>query len=302
MALRANQSHITFEGFPSFYARDEAGKTLITSNVDFCEGNFQYSSFVAEPVNTVTSFLYLFISVSHAWFLWKHCVGKNKKMLLKRFLLGICGSLMVGFGSSFLHASLTRVGQYADEIGMQFSLVVAIFMYMFREEEANKKTWWKWTVFTVLALQFFGHAYSMIWIPESYAVFVLVFAGILILSTIIEAVELYVGRRLEDNLSKYIHNEAQLKSTAYTVRRVYLIYFVFFLGGFILWCIEFAYCPYVYFLHLHGFWHLFTAISVNAKSSLWYFMTFLSHNVEGIELTYYDPLRLIIGLDIKEKK
>ncbi|EFC50609.1 predicted protein [Naegleria gruberi] len=300
--LQADQSHSSFEGYPSFYSRDDAGKTLITSTVDFCEANFQHTSFIAEPANTISSLVYCLISISHLYFTFKYCYGKKNRFYWRFVLSSVC-SMILGLGSALLHCTLTRFFQYFDEIPMVVAVMLGIHMFLLRNKEDDECLWYNILVSSVLTFVTVGHSISTIWVSDSYSIFVYVFAALLNISTLLEALHVYRGNNLEIWFKKVLPHASQEKIDACSrnVRRVYLIYFVFFLVAFILWAIEFYFCPNVYFLYLHVFWHIMTAIAANAKSTLWKYMTLLGHGVEEAEMTYYDPFRTMVKLDIKEK-
>ena len=99
-----------------------------TSSVDFCEGNFESSYYIAEPLNTLSSVPLVVLGVfgvlrgnaarrapkggwEHAAFAWSYA------------LLAAVGS-----GSLALHATLIAPGQAADEVPMLLLNLVLLFI------------------------------------------------------------------------------------------------------------------------------------------------------------------------------
>ncbi|KAG2373716.1 hypothetical protein C9374_011805 [Naegleria lovaniensis] len=306
MSFYADQTYSTFEGYPSIYhpVDETTGKALISSNIDFCEANFQYSSFIAEPVNTISSYVYLLIAIAHLYFIYKFERTLNKAgRTFWRFYIGSVFCIFLGFGSSFLHATLTRIGQYTDEIPMVMCVNQGIYNYLFKEKKNSDRKWYHNIVVFVLVTFTIGHSLATIWFPKSYSVFVFVFAALLNLSTAFEAIQIYRGNNLADWLCEYLpqSQHAEVEGLVSKIRRIYFIYFSFFLVAFILWAIEFACCPYVYFLHLHAYWHILTAIAANAKSTLWLYLTMLGHGFTDVKLTYFDRFRIVAKIELDEK-
>ena len=95
---------------PSFWGE-------VSSSVDFCEHNFQTSSYVAEPANTLSSLIIVLLGLAglglgHAR---QERVSKGKIWLDRAFVAMYSTLAMVGVGSVLLHLTLTAWGQAAGE-------------------------------------------------------------------------------------------------------------------------------------------------------------------------------------------
>jgi dihydroceramidase len=71
-----------------------------TSTVDWCENNYEISHYIAEFFNTFSSFAMVIIGVAGIMLHW------NQYRLESRFIMGLLGVAVVGFGSAAFHGTL----------------------------------------------------------------------------------------------------------------------------------------------------------------------------------------------------
>lgn len=83
-----------------------------TASIDFCEANYASTSLLAEFQNTLSSLLIMAVSI------WGHAALGGSFATLSFFWLFVTGA-----GSTVFHATLSREGQAADELGMMAAIV-----------------------------------------------------------------------------------------------------------------------------------------------------------------------------------
>lgn len=91
-----------------------------TSSVDWCEANYQYTPYVCELANTVSS-LAMVAAGLIGW--WLH-----RRTLERRFLLAFFAVAVVGVGSIAFHATLQFQLQMLDELPMLYSALVMVYI------------------------------------------------------------------------------------------------------------------------------------------------------------------------------
>ena len=79
------------------------------AGVDWCEPDYSWTPWVAEPWNTASS---LVIAALGVWGFWQL---RGAPLRFRMGMLGTCG---VGLGSAAFHGTLLRVAQAADELPM----------------------------------------------------------------------------------------------------------------------------------------------------------------------------------------
>ena len=93
-----------------------------SSNVNWCEEDYKYTSYIAEWWNSISSLLMIF---SGCYGYVRHRSTAEEKYLWAFFFFGI-----VGFGSFLFHATLRRSTQLMDELPMLW--VNSFFIYIVR--------------------------------------------------------------------------------------------------------------------------------------------------------------------------
>lgn len=79
----------------------------ITSTLYWCEEKFRWSQYIAEPVNTFTNLLFVYLSIRGA-------IDAKRAQLLDRFFWCQLGITLVGVGSFLFHATLKYSMQLLD--------------------------------------------------------------------------------------------------------------------------------------------------------------------------------------------
>ena len=95
-----------------FHTASDTSSNIVTSSINFCESDFRHTTFIAEPVNTISSIMaYLPLSALGAL---------RSTTIQQRTRYMICyGTLfMIGVGSTLLHSFLTAMTQGGDELPM----------------------------------------------------------------------------------------------------------------------------------------------------------------------------------------
>lgn len=89
------------------------------STVDWCEPNYEWTPYIAESANAISS---LCISFSSALTMYQ---TKTKTTSLKVRLAQVIG-IAIGIGSAWFHGTLTYNGQLADELSMTYLMMVSV--------------------------------------------------------------------------------------------------------------------------------------------------------------------------------
>jgi hypothetical protein len=71
----------------------------VTSSIDFCEGNYEVTSYIAEFWNSISSFMFCLIGIIDVLIVYR----VSGRMM--EFVIGIC-FIAVGLGSALFHATL----------------------------------------------------------------------------------------------------------------------------------------------------------------------------------------------------
>ena len=92
-----------------------------TANVDWCEPNYQYSFYIAEFFNTLSS-----IPIATCGIIGlRQCIKYNYET---RFFIANIFVIIVGFGSMAFHGTLLRSGQVLDEVPMLWSTLAMLYI------------------------------------------------------------------------------------------------------------------------------------------------------------------------------
>ncbi|EGC38245.1 hypothetical protein DICPUDRAFT_91460 [Dictyostelium purpureum] len=128
----------------------------VTSNIDWCENNYEISPYICEFYNTFSSFvisafgiygIYLMMSASSRdQQLFEHIKILKKLNIRTQLILSYTSLFLVGVGSAFYHATLLYENQLFDEFPML--LTAATFIYsMLTIDPVDKEKDPKWYIF-----------------------------------------------------------------------------------------------------------------------------------------------------------
>ena len=121
-----------------------------TSDFDWCERNYIFSEFIAEPFNSGTSLIYIIVAVLSMSAAKRHLPPSvsNTDLLFLTMIL-IC----IGIGSTLFHASLLYDTQLLDEIPMHWLVSYAsVMMYTRNDYKVRTEKSRKFTLKTTLTL------------------------------------------------------------------------------------------------------------------------------------------------------
>jgi len=90
----------------------------VTSSIDWCEPNYKFSYYVAEPMNTITNLSFVLFSLCGAKHEWKENSKRSNTFMIMH--LSVC---CIGLGSMAFHGTLTALGQQLDELPMVWYLL-----------------------------------------------------------------------------------------------------------------------------------------------------------------------------------
>ncbi|KIJ53491.1 hypothetical protein M422DRAFT_25363 [Sphaerobolus stellatus SS14] len=225
----------------------------VTSTLDWCELNYQFSSYIAEYANTISN---LFTIILALYGFGKAC----SQSLPSRYWVGYLGFALVGIGSFAFHATLLYEAQLADELPMWVYVCSQTLYVIFetvpgalKDSHRRKPLALGIILFDVL----FTLAYALYRNPVFHQA---VFATLM----------LTVGVRTTI-LCRRPSTPIALESK----RRIIRIFWTgsfFFLFGFLIWNLDNIYCetisgwkaalgwPAAFLLEGHAWWHLLTAI------------------------------------------
>ncbi|KAH8110625.1 alkaline phytoceramidase [Phellopilus nigrolimitatus] len=226
----------------------------ITSTLDFCEANYQFSKYVAEMANAFSNIITVWLAL--------HGANKIREQgLPSRYLFGFLSLAVVGIGSFAFHATLLHTAQLSDELPMVYTASCAQFILLDTARgfsiRGNRKS--QLLLFGILFVDIlFTYSYWMYRNPIYHQV---VFAGIM----------LFISAR---GVWLLHFSEASANLDAETRRTIGIQYNAgagTFVLGFVIWNLDNVFCdalsrwkasvtwPAAFFMEGHSWWHVFTA-------------------------------------------
>lgn len=226
----------------------------VTSTLLWCEKKYQWTKYIAEPVNSLTNVLFL-MCAGYAMY------RVYTERLLPRFYVCAAGVGVVGMGSLLFHMTLKHEAQMLDELPMiwtssalTWALLDQTLLYGCRVNKLILPTF----IFGVVA-----------WITVTYVlnddpVFHQVAYASIMVVAILHAIYILTHRKAPLNTSD---SARRARSDA---RQLELYGTVLFLVGFGIWNIDNIFCahlraardvvgyPWAVLLEGHGWWHVFT--------------------------------------------
>ncbi|XP_065181548.1 alkaline ceramidase 3-like [Sycon ciliatum] len=215
----------------------------VTASLDWCEGNYEISYYIAEFWNTVSNVSFLLPSLFAAWYVWR--VG-----YAPRFVLAHLSVALIGLGSTLFHMTLKYTMQLADELPMLYGTAALLYCVIelpkARSEAPN-------TVFAI-ALFSLTTVVSIAYVVRRdpiifFSCYTIYTTALVILGTV----------------AMYRYGNAESRFLGYSALGSYAL-------GFTLWAYENSHCPTVeewrlglgpvlgVFTQLHAFWHLLAAM------------------------------------------
>ncbi|KAL4634761.1 alkaline ceramidase 1 isoform X1 [Arapaima gigas] len=110
---------------PGLYRSPMAGIfSYESSEVDWCEDNYQHSENVVEYFNTMSSFVFFVISPVMLYLLHPYARERNLAVHLVWFMM-----IFVGLFSAYFHMTLSFVGQMLDELSILWVLAIGYSLW-----------------------------------------------------------------------------------------------------------------------------------------------------------------------------
>ncbi|ETW87150.1 hypothetical protein HETIRDRAFT_468990 [Heterobasidion irregulare TC 32-1] len=225
----------------------------VTSTLDWCEANYQFSPYVAEVANTFSNLFTIGIALYGA-----HLVSKES--LPSRYLVGFAGVALVGIGSFAFHATLLYQAQLADELPMIYISSYNIFILFETKRGFTLQS--TSSQIALLAALLFDIAFTLSYFAYRNPVYhQIVFASLLFIATYRTT---YLLRWSET--SKTIPNKKKTMC-----KQLYYTGAALFAFGFLIWNVDNIFCdalthwkkslgwPVAFLLEGHSWWHAYTA-------------------------------------------
>jgi len=238
--------------YPSYWGE-------INAHANFCEEDHIITTYIAEFVNTLTNVSYLL----YAYHGIKNNASRKDAILRNLPYLGLAG---VGIGSALFHATLKNHTQWCDDLSMLIA-TATVFHRIFTFNKSLRYTIISGLLISTIMISFMiWHCYTDELIMHS------ILFGIMVV---------IIGERTRSLTKTRISSPSLRKE----VRKLAYWGSLFFVGGFALWNLDHAYCgaltaakrrigmPWGFFLEMHGWWHVLTAVGVYIFIALVEFLT-----------------------------
>jgi len=226
----------------------------VTSTLDFCEANYQFSHYVAEMANTVSNLVTVGLGLCGLYSTWD---------LPFRYTCGSLSIVAVGLGSMAFHAMLSHTAQLSDELPMVYAASIHLFILLDSERGANFKVRGnRKAQLLAYGLSLFDVVFTYTYWLYRNPVFHQVVFAIIMVSIISRGT--WLLNYSED--SKRLNQE-----TKKAIGNLYKWGAAVFILGFVIWNIDNVFCdalsglklfmnwPAAFLLEGHSWWHVFTA-------------------------------------------
>ncbi|KAE8354427.1 alkaline phytoceramidase [Aspergillus coremiiformis] len=217
-----------------------------TSYLNFCEEDYIVTRYIAEFINTLSSLVYVIYGI-HGLVQLRHEKNAGSRAI------AYCGLMGVGICSAGYHMTLKYHTQMSDELSMHLLTTPLVYRILsFQTSPQHSRT-----VGIILALLF----------TVVMVVHMVMDEFLLHATTFGMAVYLIATRTL-----KIIPREIPDPATRKRIQTVALFGCASFIFGYLVWLVDNWACrvltttrrsvglPLAFFLELHGWWHVFTAI------------------------------------------
>jgi alkaline ceramidase len=234
-----------------------------SSEIDWCENNYQVSIYICEFMNTITSFSYIYIAIFGYSFFPDTYINKVKLDIIKYryyklynyyskiyFVLFFLGLFTFEF-----HLKLSKYAQIFDELS-----IIVLLLLLNLDCDLGKKR----ILFTTVTC-------GIILVEPKYNMYFLLGVGI------IRWIELY---------KTVCNNKDLISRQIFETGSIYNFLALFY------WVIDICLCDYLY-VSTHFLWHIFSALSLHyyIMYTIWYY---ISHISPGTKIE--DDKRYIIFL------
>ncbi|KAI3338765.1 ceramidase [Ustulina deusta] len=221
-----------------------------TSSANFCEEDYAVTRYLAEFINTLTNLVYVFFALQYMY-------GPGSRGVLSpKFDFMSISLLILGIASFLFHATLRQYLQFGDELAM-LGLVWSMLQGLLTVRRSSA-----YDRFINISLATIFPLFAVFYVWTGKIIYHVIGFAIAIALIILRSVYLFYWRKPGFPKSKV--SEWKIWG------RVALI----LMGvAYILWNIDLEFCaelrklredlglPWAWFLELHGWWHILTAIS-----------------------------------------
>ncbi|KAF2690988.1 alkaline phytoceramidase [Lentithecium fluviatile CBS 122367] len=263
-----------------------------SSNHNFCEEDYNITSYIAEFVNTLTNLTYV-IYGAHGL---RRVQPRQDGGLLSTLALPYWGLTCVGLLSGWFHATLNYHSQMGDDLSM-FLAVGTLLHQLFTFDVSSSRRHLTTTLIlgTIIPVSIY-HCWT-----NEIVVHELVFGAMVVLC----------GRKIRWLIKEKIGNEESRKR----LRRMATAGSASGIFGYFLWNIDYHLCghvtrfkhtlglPWGFIFELHGWWHIFTGIGAYIGMALVeYLVTIEEGKTDRIEEGFVWPVRAVLrDLEGREK-
>ncbi|KAF8514763.1 ceramidase-domain-containing protein [Gautieria morchelliformis] len=226
----------------------------VTSTLDWCEQNYQFSSYIAELANTLSNIFTVGLAL-HG------CRKAVAQSLPTRYFASFAGFGLVGIGSFAFHATLLYEAQLADELPMIYVCSQSLYVLFETAPGAIHDSSRRKPLAAIIII--FDLIFTLLYSWYRNPIFHQAVFAILMLAVAARATIL--SRRTSTPISV---------STRYIIIKIFWTGSLSFIVGFIIWNLDNAYCdtlkvwkagmgwPAAFVLEGHAWWHLMTAVGV----------------------------------------
>ena len=245
----------------------------VTSSIDWCERNYVVSYFIAEFWNTLSNVVFLLLA---AWGLWQCSKYKHEP----RFVFTFASVAVVALGSTAFHASLSYIGQMADELPMLWAGYVWTYNFWWMDPAVEEK--YAHTNYQSLSILFLVFCGFISLIVHGVFSFIIVFQ----LSFLFINLYLGVGHLIPHLKAA---EAAGAKNTWYARAAPVLVCIAF-----VFWLLDCHACRHLHSLpyeipnpQFHGWWHIINGVST------YYVPTFMIHRRTQLQSSSVPEVRTI---------
>ncbi|KAI0695621.1 alkaline phytoceramidase [Cytidiella melzeri] len=231
----------------------------VTSTLDWCEANYQFSKYVAELANTFSNLVTIGLAGYGGYLV-------SKAQLPPRYLTGWLGFALVGLGSFIFHATLRYSAQLMDELPMIYvASYCSAVLFDTQPGHGTDNTQSRIIIALLVAFNVvFTWTYAVYRNPIYHQV---VFASIMFLLAF-RTHHILSNSNPTAASAKYRIPQQDKRATG----TIFLAGALTFAFGFLIWNLDNIYCnnvtewkhsvgwPAAFVLEGHSWWHVFTAL------------------------------------------